>query len=142
MCRTNKNQFGHVQNLQKSILTCENLQNSILTNDKFGHVQLPHFYYHLQLLLTEDCPTFLWLQCHSKWLRDIRDIAVHLHHLGSIRLTQEFSLIDVEYPWSVYTKQLKSHDSRNLIQQGNPVVPGMSIYFCSHTTLLNDSLLI
>ena len=38
--------------------------------------------------LTEDCPTLLWPQCHSKWLRDIRDIAVHLHHLGSIRLNQ------------------------------------------------------
>ena len=31
MCRTNKNQFGHVQNLQKSLRHVQNLQNSIRT---------------------------------------------------------------------------------------------------------------
>ena len=30
--------------------------------------------------------SFVWLPCHSKWLGDIRDIAVHLHQMGSIRL--------------------------------------------------------
>ena len=44
MCRTNKNQFGHVQNLQKSIRTCAELTkiNSDMCRTykkQFGHVQ-------------------------------------------------------------------------------------------------------
>ena len=44
MCRTYKNKFGHVQNLQKSIRTCAELTkiNSDMCRtykNKFGHVQ-------------------------------------------------------------------------------------------------------
>ena len=38
-------------------------------------------------ILTQHCLSFLWLICHRKWLGDIRDISLHLHHLSSIRST-------------------------------------------------------
>ena len=36
-------------------------------------------------LLTQYGPSLFMASCHSKWLGDIRDIAVHLHQMGSIR---------------------------------------------------------
>ena len=37
------------------------------------------------------------LLCHRKWLGDIRDITVHLHQLGSIRLNMviQWSIVDL-----------------------------------------------
>ena len=56
----------------------------------------------MRLSLTQYCLSLLWLLCHRKWLRDIRDIAVHLLHSGNmvkgIKVAQDTLDININIP--------------------------------------------
>ena len=43
------------------------------------------------LCLTVECPAFIWLQRHRKWLGDIRDIGDTVSPLGILRLINKNS---------------------------------------------------
>ena len=86
------------------------------------------------LRLTEDCPTLLWLQCNNKWLRDIRDIAVHLHHLSSIRLKEKFEDNGIACIREIYEECVGKQESKlnnppivSMLQQ----VPDIVLQFTS-----------
>ena len=59
-------------NLPDYVVFVGNIPNYSVVNVLINVALIGHF------------PPFLWLLSHSKWLRDIRDIAVHMHHLGNV----------------------------------------------------------
>ena len=60
---------------------CIETRNDVTLNSK-NEIYLSH----INILdLTVECPVFIWLQCHSKWLGDIRDIGGTVSPLGILR---------------------------------------------------------